>query len=68
MNGHVSAVFPYITRAIDYVLGELLKNAMRYWLWWKITIKENKQKNGQRMLEKAKGSEVRVLYVAAYRV
>lgn len=29
VNGHVSAVFPYITRAIDYVLGELLKNAMR---------------------------------------
>lgn len=29
INGHVAARFPYIPLPLDYVLPELLKNAMR---------------------------------------
>ncbi|GFR60394.1 [3-methyl-2-oxobutanoate dehydrogenase [lipoamide]] kinase, mitochondrial [Elysia marginata] len=29
INGHVNATFPYIQAPLDYILGELLKNAMR---------------------------------------
>jgi len=29
INGHANAVFPYIQPPLDYILGELLKNAMR---------------------------------------
>ncbi|XP_033928365.1 3-methyl-2-oxobutanoate dehydrogenase [lipoamide] kinase, mitochondrial-like [Melopsittacus undulatus] len=32
INGHVAARFPYIPLPLDYVLPELLKNAMR-WRW-----------------------------------
>lgn len=30
INGHVAARFPFIPLPLDYVLPELLKNAMRY--------------------------------------
>ncbi|GFO19912.1 [3-methyl-2-oxobutanoate dehydrogenase [lipoamide]] kinase, mitochondrial [Plakobranchus ocellatus] len=29
INGHINATFPYIQPPLDYILGELLKNAMR---------------------------------------
>ncbi|KAI8783147.1 3-methyl-2-oxobutanoate dehydrogenase [lipoamide] kinase, mitochondrial-like [Biomphalaria glabrata] len=29
INGHVNATFPYIQPPLDYILGEILKNAMR---------------------------------------
>ena len=29
INGHVNVTFPYIQAPLDYILGELLKNAMR---------------------------------------
>lgn len=29
INGHVNCSFPYIQPPLDYILGELLKNAMR---------------------------------------
>lgn len=29
INGHVNAVFPYIETPLDYILPELLKNAVR---------------------------------------
>lgn len=30
LNGHVNAAFPYIETPLDYILPELLKNAVRY--------------------------------------
>lgn len=30
INGHVAARFPFIPLPLDYILPELLKNAMRY--------------------------------------
>lgn len=30
INGHVNASFPYIRTPLDYILPELLKNAVRY--------------------------------------
>ncbi|XP_074642435.1 branched-chain alpha-ketoacid dehydrogenase kinase-like isoform X2 [Tubulanus polymorphus] len=29
INGHINATFPYIPQPLEYILGELLKNAMR---------------------------------------
>lgn len=38
INGHVAARFPFIPMPLDYILPELLKNAMRWagWgnAWW----------------------------------
>ena len=36
INGHVAARFPFIPMPLDYILPELLKNAMRWagWLCW----------------------------------
>lgn len=36
INGHVAARFPFIPMPLDYILPELLKNAMRWasWIWW----------------------------------
>jgi [3-methyl-2-oxobutanoate dehydrogenase (acetyl-transferring)] kinase len=30
INGHLSATFPYVAPALDYIMLELLKNAMRF--------------------------------------
>ncbi len=30
VNGHINAQFPYIQTPLDYILPELLKNAVRY--------------------------------------
>ena len=30
INGHLSATFPYIPGPLDYIMHEILKNAMRY--------------------------------------
>jgi len=30
LNGHVNVQFPYIQTPLDYILPELLKNAVRY--------------------------------------
>lgn len=29
LNGHINAVFPYIQAPLDYIIPELLKNAVR---------------------------------------
>ena len=30
VNGHLNVVFPYIPLPLDYIMPELLKNALRY--------------------------------------
>jgi len=31
VTGHTATVFPYIVSPLDYILHEILKNAMRYY-------------------------------------
>lgn len=57
VNGHTQAVFPYIPAPLEYILQELLKNAMRYRLLTHLS-KSNFIQNSMCYIEAGWGSPI----------